>query len=122
MYLWLYEVKRKHVMLFESLICWDTIVNYNNYFRKECCTWLLNNNPQLEGFDINGQCIFVEVHESYFFHRNYNRGLRRRGKWVVGLVERGSGRCWLEVVVRRRPNAPTLERIIHLTVLMFYRS
>ena len=34
MYYWLYEVKCKHVMLFESLRSWDTIVNYNNYFRK----------------------------------------------------------------------------------------
>ena len=53
MYFWVYEVKCKHVMLFESLTSWDTIVNYNNYFRKECCDWLLKNNPQLGGFDIN---------------------------------------------------------------------
>ena len=115
MYFWVYEVKCKHVMLFEGLTSWDTIVNYNNYFRKECCDWLLNNNPQLGGFDINGQSMFVEVDESYFFHRKYHRGQRRRGKWVVGLVERGSGRCWLEVVVRR--DALTLERIITAHVL-----
>jgi len=27
MYYWLYEVKCKHVMLFEGIVSWDTIVN-----------------------------------------------------------------------------------------------
>ena len=115
MYFWLYEVKCKHVMLFENVTSWDTIVNYNNYFRKECCEWLLTTNQLLGGFDANGQSVFVEVDESYFFHRKYHRGRRRVGKWVVGLVERGTGRCWMEVVVRR--DAPTLERIITNHVL-----
>jgi hypothetical protein len=34
---------------------------------------------------------------------------------VVGLVERGSGRCWLQVVAKR--DAPTLEHIISSHVL-----
>jgi len=59
--------------------------------------------------------MYVEVNESYFFHRKYHRGRRRRGSWVVGLVERGSGRCWLEVVARR--NAATLEQVITAHVL-----
>lgn len=91
MYYWLHEVKCKHVMLFESLRSWDTIVNYNNYFRMECCEWLLTTNQLLGGFDANGQSVVVEVDESYFFHRKYHRGRRRTGKWVVGLVERASG-------------------------------
>jgi hypothetical protein len=110
MFYWLFEVKSKHVMFFESLTSYDTIVYYNNCFRLECYNWLLLNNPQLGGFDANGQSVFVEVDESYFFHRKYHRGRFRRGQWVVGLVERGSGRCWLEVVARR--DAATLERII----------
>ena len=35
--------------------------------------------------------------------------------WVVGLVERGTGRCWMEVVAHR--DAQTLERIITNHVL-----
>jgi len=54
--------------------------------------------------------VSVEADESYFFHRKYHRGRRRRGQWVVGLVKRGSGRCWFEVVARH--DAPTLECII----------
>ena len=41
--------------------------------------------------------------------------MRRRGTWVVGLVERGSGRCWLQIVHRR--DAQTLEPIITAHVL-----
>jgi len=43
------------------------------------------------------------------------RGRCRRGFWVVGIVERATGRCWLERV--RRRDAPTLERIIAAHVL-----
>jgi hypothetical protein len=53
--------------------------------------------------------------ESYFFHRKYHRGSLRRGMWVVGIVERGTGRCYLEIVARR--DAETLERIITSHVL-----
>jgi transposase-like protein len=115
MYYWIHEVQSKHVMLFESLVSWDTIVNYNNYFRKECYEWFHTTDQMLGGFDDDGQSVFVEMDESYFLRRKYHRGQRRRGQWVVGLVERGSGRCWLEVVARR--DAPTLERIISDHVL-----
>jgi len=98
--------------LFQSLTSWD---NYNNYFCQECCQWLLTTNQLLGGIDANGQSVFVEVDETYFFHRKYLHGQRRVGKWVVGLVERSSGQCWMEVVARR--DAPTLERIITNHVL-----
>jgi len=77
MYYWIYEVKCKHVMLFEGIVSWDTIVNYNNYFGLECRNWLLNQQVQLGGLDINGQPTYVEVDETYFFHRKYHRGRRR---------------------------------------------
>ena len=97
-------------MLFEELVSWDTIVNYNNHFRIECHSWILNQQHQLGGFDPDGQARYVEVDESYFFHRKYHRGRNRRGTWVVGLIERETGKCWLEVV--RRRDAQTLEQII----------
>lgn len=110
LFYWIYEVKSKHVMLFEELVSWDTIVNYNNYFRLECRNWVFNRQFLLGGADANGVSYYVEVDESYFFRRKYNRGHHRRGKWVVGLVERHSGKCWLEIV--RRRDAGTLEQII----------
>jgi len=59
--------------------------------------------------------MYVEVDETYFFHRKYHRDRRWRGCWVVGIMERGTGRCWLEIVARR--DAATLERIITAHVL-----
>ena len=98
MFYWLFKVKCKHVMFFESLTSWDTVVNYNNYFRKECHNWLLSNNSKLGGF--NDESVFVEVGKSYFFHRKYHCGQQRRGQRVAGMIERDTGRCWLEWVIK----------------------
>ena len=67
----------------------------------------MNQHVQLGGFDANGRPGCVEVNETYYFRRKYHHG---RGKWVIGIVERGTGCCWLERVAKR--DAPTLERII----------
>ncbi|CAL1526320.1 unnamed protein product [Lymnaea stagnalis] len=40
---------------------------------------MLTTNQLLGGFDANGQSVFVEMDESYFFHRKYHRGQRRIG-------------------------------------------
>jgi len=103
------------VMLFEDITNWDTTVNFNNFFILECRNWLMNQHIQLGGFDANGQLKYVEVDESYFFHWKYHRGHRRCSTWVVGLLEHGTWRCWLEVVVRR--NVCTVEQIISTHVL-----
>jgi len=55
MFYLIYELKWKHVMLFEDITNWDTIVNYNNFFRLECRNWLINHHVQLGGFDASGQ-------------------------------------------------------------------
>ena len=54
MYYWVHDVKAKHVMLFEDIANWDTIANYNNFFRIECHNWLINQQVELGGFDHNG--------------------------------------------------------------------
>lgn len=115
MYYWSHEVLAKHVMSFEEIVDWHIMVDYNNFFRVECENWLNIQQVHIGGFDASGLPMFVEVDETFYFHRKYHRGMRRRGIWVVGLVERGSGRCWLEIVNRR--DAQTLERIITAHVL-----
>jgi IS1 family transposase len=65
--------------------------------------------------DANGQPIDVEIDETYFFHRKYHRGVRRRGTWVFGGVERGTNRCFMAIVNRR--NRQTLEQLILQHVL-----
>ena len=67
-------------------------------------------NVQVGGFDANGQPMYVEVDETHYFHHKYHRGRHSHGTWVVGILEHGTGRCWLEAMARR--NSTTLERII----------
>ena len=86
MYYWVHDVKAKHVMLFEDIANWDTTVNYNNFFRVECHNWLINQQVELGGFDHNGHPKYVEINETYFFHRKYHRGRFRRGV-ARGLLE-----------------------------------
>ena len=89
-----------------------TLVDWSNFIRDVCAKENCRRNPiQLDGFDINGQPIVVEIDESYFFHRKYHRGTVMNGVWVFGAVERESGRCRLQVV--RSQTAPTLLPIIH---------
>jgi len=83
------------VMLFENIVDWHVIVDYN-FFQLVCQKWVNRQQVDLGGFDAHGQPIVVEVDESYFFHRQFHRGRRRRGNWVVGLVERATGKCWLD--------------------------
>ena len=86
------------------------MVNYNNFFLIECDRWLNRQQVVLGGFSGNGLPVYAEVDESYYFHRKYHSGRRRRGCCVVGLIECATGKCWLEIVAHR--DAQTLERII----------
>ncbi|KAF8794392.1 hypothetical protein HNY73_002379 [Argiope bruennichi] len=51
---------------------------------------------------IGGVGKIVEVDESKFGKRKYNRGHRVEGQWVFGGVERGSGRTFLVAVHDRK--------------------
>ena len=85
-YYWTHEVRATHVMLFEGIDSWHNMVNYN-YFRVVCLTWLNTQQVDLGGYDGNGQPMYVEVDETYYFHRKYHQGQRRKGCWVVGITE-----------------------------------
>lgn len=49
----------------------------------------------LEPMVLGGPGVVVEIDESKFGKRKYHRGSRRDGQWVLGMVERGTGRCFL---------------------------
>ena len=59
--------------------------------------------------------MYAETDETHSFRRKYHRGRHKRGFWVVGTMERATGRCWLERICRR--DAPTPERTIAAHVL-----
>jgi transposase-like protein len=87
-----------------------TIVDWFHFCREECETFLERNPIQIEGFYPNGQQITVEIDETKYFHRKYNRGQWREGHWVFGGIERETGKCF--VVEVENWNAATLEAII----------
>ena len=64
---------------------------------------------------IGGDGVIVEIDESKFGKRKYNRGKRVEGKWVFGGVERGSNKCFFRVVERR--DKKTLLDIIKTSTL-----
>ena len=59
---------------------------------------------------IDGPEKIVEIDESKFGKRKYNKGKRVEGEWVFGGVERESSACFMFIVPDR--SADTLLRII----------
>ncbi len=56
----------------------------------------------------NGDRIIVEIDESHFFKRKYNRGRMLGNHWVFGGIQRNSGECFLvEVPDRTRQTLET---------------
>eukprot|EP00731_Ephydatia_muelleri_P036036 Em0194g2a len=65
---------------------------------------------QIETEKIGGVGKVVEIDESKFGKRKYNRGRRREGQWVLGGVERGSEEMFMQIVPSR--DAATLLPVI----------
>eukprot|EP00731_Ephydatia_muelleri_P001930 Em0001g1930a len=55
----------------------------------------------IETEKIGGVGKVVEIDESKFGKRKYNRGRRREGQWVLGGVERGSDEVFMHIVPSR---------------------
>jgi len=78
-------------------------------------TWDIEN-LDIDHAAIGGEGIIVEIDESKFEKRKFNRGHRVEGVWVVGGVERAPERLMLAVSVQDR-SAETLRAIIQRHVL-----
>uniref|UniRef100_A0A6P7GP23 Uncharacterized protein LOC114340417 n=1 Tax=Diabrotica virgifera virgifera TaxID=50390 RepID=A0A6P7GP23_DIAVI len=76
----------------ESGVGSPTIVDWCNFCREVCTRYLQEHPVEIGGFDENGEPITVEIDESYFSPRKYNRGAYRPGRWIFGAVERNSGK------------------------------
>lgn len=72
--------------------------------------YLVREGQMLGGVDLEGKSIVVEIDESLFFRRKYNRGSFQEAQWVFGLIKRGSGKCALFPIANR--NADLLISLI----------
>ena len=88
---------------------WNTIVDWMNFIRDICAMYIINHPVQL-----GSQGRVVEIDESKFMHRKYNRGAWREGHWVLGMVECDTNNCILIPVENR--TAATLLPIIQAHV------
>ena len=73
-----------------------TIVDYYNFFREVCFSDLLKKKEKIGGVGKT-----VEIDESMFGKRKFNKGKRVKGTWVVGGIEREGNGCFLRIVENR---------------------
>ena len=55
----------------------------------------------IDGLDENGNKKIVEIDESVFFKRKYNRGRLINEQWFIGGIKRGSRNCFIVQVPNR---------------------
>lgn len=65
-------------------------------FREILSLWLAENSSK-----IGGEGKIVEIDESAFGKRKYNRGRLRKVRWVVGGIDRENKKCFLKIVDKR---------------------
>ena len=96
-----------------------TAVNFN-YKNFKLNMKILNNNCKNRFFDdfekVGGDKIIVEIDESKFGRRKYNRGHKVEGVWVLGMVERTKKSKILLIPIPNRTKE-TLTELIRRYVL-----
>lgn len=93
----------------------NTVTEWSLVLRETCQMIFELTDVKLGGVDENENPIIVEIDESLFFKRKYNRGRLRNQLWVFGMVERGSNKSKLVIVPNR--SRDTLEPIIKHYIL-----
>eukprot|EP00731_Ephydatia_muelleri_P000791 Em0001g791a len=83
----------------------QTAVDWYNFIRDICAQYFIDH-PSILG----GPGVEVEIDESKFGKRKYNRGRQVEGHWVFGGTERITGECFLLEVEHR--DAATLLPLI----------
>jgi len=83
-YLWVHKCSQEFVM-HETGISKRTMVDFYNFLREVCSVIL-----QEHSEPIGGPGKIVEIDESKFGKRKYNKGRRVDGVWVFGGIERDS--------------------------------
>jgi len=98
-YLWCQGLTQKQIQ--QEVGCVDkTSVDWANFCREICEESLLKDTEN--GIQIGGNNIIVEIDESKFAKRKYNRGHEVKGGWVFGGREKDDkSKCFMVVVPDR---------------------
>jgi hypothetical protein len=94
-YLWGYRTNVASVSL-QTGHSPTTVVQWYSYFRDVCSHYLVER-PNM----IGGAGHIVEIDESVFSHRKYNRGRLIRERWVFGGIDTTTGMGFLRMVDER---------------------
>jgi len=86
----------------------ETIADWLSYCREVCLETIARETPKL----IGGTGLTVEIDESKFGKRKYNKGRLVEGQWVVGGICRETGDVFLAVCPNNKRDAETLLDII----------
>ncbi|WUR05163.1 DDE-TNP-IS1595 domain-containing protein [Vairimorpha necatrix] len=98
-------------LLFENTT-FRMIKNLLNIHKKTIYRIIRKSSKHITGNKkIGGPGIIVEIDESKFGKRKYNKGHKVDGVWVIGMVERTAERSLVLLKVKNR-KAETLERLI----------
>ncbi|XP_075213730.1 uncharacterized protein LOC142319939 [Lycorma delicatula] len=92
-YCWSYEMTSITFCKRELNISPPTVVDWNNILREACAAKLLRNPTEIGGPNMN-----VEIGESVFKKRKYNRGRQPFSQCVFGGVCRETNECFLFAV------------------------
>ena len=95
MYCWATQNTQTLALLHAEIGDFYTTMDWYNYCREICA--LVINDEDVER--IGGVGKIVEIDESKFGKRKYNRGRRVEGQWVFEDVERGSNNVFLTCVL-----------------------
>lgn len=94
----------------ETVVSQATIADWFNYCREAIIVYTLEHEEQLE--KIGGPGKIVQIDESKFGRRKYNRGRNVEGHWVLGMIEDGSDDLRLEVCPDNERSAEVLITLI----------
>ena len=92
-----------------------TVAKWVELLRECIAFYLLEHSEILGGIDENGRGKIVEMDESLFFRRKYNRGRLGDQQWYIGAIERGTRKICIIPVNNR--NAETITTIIRENIL-----
>ena len=109
-YLWAHELLSVKTAKREFKMSNSTIVDWKQFLRDICAEHFMKNPVQL-----GGPGITVEIDESVFTRRKYNRGRMVREQWVFGGIDVTAKKGFLIPVGRR--DAATLLPIVEQFIL-----